>query len=160
MDYSPPGSAVRGIFQARILEWVAISFSRESFWLRDQSCISCIGRWILYHWSTMGTAFKNVYFILEYIWLTVLFSFIWQQSDSVLYICVCMYSVSKLFSHLGYYRDQAEFSTLYSRSLLIIYFQYSSMYMSVPNSQSIPPAWPFLSVTLSSLSLWVCLFCE
>ena len=29
MDYSPPGSSVRGISQARILEWVAISFSRD-----------------------------------------------------------------------------------------------------------------------------------
>ena len=28
MDYSPPGFSVHGIFQARILEWVAISFSR------------------------------------------------------------------------------------------------------------------------------------
>ena len=31
MDYSPPGSSVYGISQARILEWVAISFSRGSF---------------------------------------------------------------------------------------------------------------------------------
>ena len=30
MDYSLPGSSVYGIFQARILEWVAISFSRRS----------------------------------------------------------------------------------------------------------------------------------
>ena len=30
MDYSPPGSSARGIFQARILEWVAISYSRGS----------------------------------------------------------------------------------------------------------------------------------
>ena len=30
MDYSPPGSSVRGILQARILGWVAISFSRRS----------------------------------------------------------------------------------------------------------------------------------
>ena len=30
MDYSPPGSSVHGIFQVRILEWVAISFSRSS----------------------------------------------------------------------------------------------------------------------------------
>ena len=29
MDYSPPGSTVHGILQARILEWVAISFSRD-----------------------------------------------------------------------------------------------------------------------------------
>ena len=31
MDYSPPGSSVHGTLQARILEWVAISFPREDF---------------------------------------------------------------------------------------------------------------------------------
>ena len=35
--------------QARILEWVAISFSRRSLQPWDRTCISCIGRWILYH---------------------------------------------------------------------------------------------------------------
>ena len=39
---SPPGSSVHGISQARILEWVAISFSRGSFWPRDQTQVSCI----------------------------------------------------------------------------------------------------------------------
>ena len=55
MDCSPPGSSVRGIFQARILEWVAISSSRGSFPPRDQTPIfwvSCIGRWILYRCAT------------------------------------------------------------------------------------------------------------
>ena len=52
MDCSPPGPSVHGIFQARILEWVATSFSRGSSPFRDQTCISCIGRWILYHWAT------------------------------------------------------------------------------------------------------------
>ena len=50
MDYSLPGSSVHGIFQARILEWVAISFSRGSSQPRDGthvSCISCSGRQIL-----------------------------------------------------------------------------------------------------------------
>ena len=42
MDCSPPGSFVRGIFQARILEWVAISSSRGSFQPRDQTRVSCI----------------------------------------------------------------------------------------------------------------------
>ena len=44
-DYSPPGSSVHGILQARILERVAISFSRRSSQLRDQICfsyVSCI----------------------------------------------------------------------------------------------------------------------
>ena len=55
MDYSPPGSSVHGISQARILEWVAILSSRGSTQSRDQthvSWISCIGRWILYHCAT------------------------------------------------------------------------------------------------------------
>ena len=41
---SPPGFSVRGILQARILEWVAMPFSRGSSWPRDQthfSCVSC-----------------------------------------------------------------------------------------------------------------------
>ena len=37
-----------GVFQARILDWVAIFFSRESSWPKDQTHVSCIGRWILY----------------------------------------------------------------------------------------------------------------
>ena len=52
MDYSLPGSSVHGIFQARILEWVAMPSSRGSSWPRNQthvSCVSCIGRWVLYH---------------------------------------------------------------------------------------------------------------
>ena len=40
MNYSPRGSSVHGISQARILEWVAISFSRGSSQPRDQTCIS------------------------------------------------------------------------------------------------------------------------
>ena len=37
---SPPGSSVHGIFQARTLEWVAISFSRGSSWPRNWTCVS------------------------------------------------------------------------------------------------------------------------
>ena len=48
MDCTPPGSPIHGILQARILEWVAISFSRESFWLRDRTQVSCIaGRFFI-----------------------------------------------------------------------------------------------------------------
>ena len=50
--YSLWGSSVLRIFQARILEWVAISFSSCSSRPRDWTHASCIGRWILYHWAT------------------------------------------------------------------------------------------------------------
>ena len=56
LDCSPPGSSVHRISQARILEWVVISFPRGSSQSRgsagDRTCVSCVGRWILYHWAT------------------------------------------------------------------------------------------------------------
>ena len=50
-DCNPPGSIVHGIFQARVLEWVAICYPRGSSQPRDQACISCgscSGTWLLY----------------------------------------------------------------------------------------------------------------
>ena len=47
-DYNLPGSSVRGISEARILEWVAISFSRGFSWTRGPICCSFIGMRILY----------------------------------------------------------------------------------------------------------------
>ena len=44
MECSPPGSSAHAIFQARILEWVAMSFSRQPFWPRDWTQVSSIGR--------------------------------------------------------------------------------------------------------------------
>ena len=55
---TPPGSSVHGIFQARILGWVAISYSRGSAWPRNQthiSCISCIGRQIFLPLCQLGS---------------------------------------------------------------------------------------------------------
>ena len=52
---SPPGFSVHGIFQARIIEWVSISFSRGSSRPRDRTHISCIGRGILLLLSHLGS---------------------------------------------------------------------------------------------------------
>ena len=52
MDCSLLGSSVHRISQARILEWVAISFPRGSSWPKDQTSISWLGRQILYSWTT------------------------------------------------------------------------------------------------------------
>ena len=53
MDSSPPGSYANGIFQPRILEWVAISFSRVSSWLGSNLGLPH-RRQILYHLSHQG----------------------------------------------------------------------------------------------------------
>ena len=66
MDYSPPGSSVHGILQARTLEWVAISFSREPSGPRDQTWASCIegGRFTIWAtreapWEILGNKYSN-----------------------------------------------------------------------------------------------------
>ena len=52
MDCSPPGSSIHGILQARILEWVAISFSRGTSQPRDRTWVSCIGGRRFTLWAT------------------------------------------------------------------------------------------------------------
>ena len=66
MDFSLPGSSVHVIFQARVLELVAISFSRGSSQPRDCtsiSCISCIGRQILFPLCQLGI-YTYIYFTI------------------------------------------------------------------------------------------------
>ena len=62
MDCSLPGSSVPAIHQVRILEWVAISFSRGSSWPRDQTWVSCIAGRFFIIWATREAPF--IYFIL------------------------------------------------------------------------------------------------
>ena len=64
MDYSPPGSSIHGIIQARTLEWVAISFSRGS------SVLGCL-KYILFDFI-FYYLFK-VFYYLYFIWLYRLF---------------------------------------------------------------------------------------
>ena len=59
MDYSPPGSSVHGISQARILEWVNSSSARGSSWPRDGTLSLLLGRQIVYHWATREAPIRH-----------------------------------------------------------------------------------------------------
>ena len=59
MDSSLPASSVHGILQARILEWVAIPFFRESSRPRDQSHASCTAGRFFTIWATKETPYKD-----------------------------------------------------------------------------------------------------
>ena len=52
MDYSLPGSSVNGILQARMLEWVAILFSRDSSQPKDWNWVSCTADRFFTAWAT------------------------------------------------------------------------------------------------------------
>ena len=73
MDCSPPDSSLHGISQARILEWVAISFSRGSSQHRDRTRASCIDRRMFYHWATRKTP--------QYLWEAAKLEF-WESGAS------------------------------------------------------------------------------
>ena len=79
VDSSSPGCSVSGILQARILEWVAIPFSRGSSQSRDQTRVSCIAGRFLTAWTTReanwslycmpSTWHVSSYFFLTSTWL-------------------------------------------------------------------------------------------
>ena len=85
---APTGSSVRRIFQARILEWVAISSFRGSSRPRDQagiSCISCIDRRILYHcasWEVVEVQESIKKFITDYQSIILIRQFLWAIVDN------------------------------------------------------------------------------
>ena len=59
VNCSPSGSSVHGILQARILEWVAISFSRKSSLSRDQTHVSCIAGGLFILWAIRDIEWVN-----------------------------------------------------------------------------------------------------
>ena len=63
LDCRPPDSSLHGIFEARVLEWVANSFSRGSFWPRDRIRISYVSRIagrFFTHWALEEVWFSHV----------------------------------------------------------------------------------------------------
>ena len=87
----PPGSSVHGIFQARVLEWVAISFSRESSQSRDRTWVSYIvGRRfchllcgslnILWHCLSLGLEWKHFIQFCGHCWF---FQIFWHIECSI-----------------------------------------------------------------------------
>ena len=64
MDCSLPGSSVHGIFQARILGWIGISFFRLSSQTRDQTWVSCIRGGDFTVWASREAPFMMKYLII------------------------------------------------------------------------------------------------
>ena len=74
MDYNLPGSFVHGIYQANILEWIVISFSRGSSQSWDQTHVSCIAGVFFTNWATKE-ALRHWGFGLNEFWLLSVLKF-------------------------------------------------------------------------------------
>ena len=106
MHYSPPGSSVREILQAGILEWVTISFSRGSSWPRGWTHMSCIAGRSFTIWATRkshsvfygdlnGNEIQNegrYIYIYMYIYIYI-----------CIYMYVCMYTHTHAHTHTSIY---------------------------------------------------------
>ena len=72
MDCSPPGSSVHEISEARILEWVAVSFSWEYSWPRDQTQVSCIAGGFFTIWVIREAIILYIYiYICMYVYIYI-----------------------------------------------------------------------------------------
>ena len=81
MDCSPPGSCVHGILQARVLEWIAISFSRGSSPPRDWYWVSCIANRVFTIWFTEESS-RNRFTERQYLLTENVYGFPYLQSHS------------------------------------------------------------------------------
>ena len=98
MDCSLPGFSVRGILQARILEWVAMAFSRGSSRPRDRTCISCIARRVLYL-AWLVTRRAQPYHIFAYFWLnTQLLIHIPKKANRKTWFDIKLFSLKNVIS--------------------------------------------------------------
>ena len=100
----PPGSSVHGILQARILELVAISFSRGSFQPRDQTCISYIERWIFFYHCTTWEA--------QVVFITVLSSTSHKSGTILSLVFEFSLVIYNLYSYYHLPRSRFHFSSL------------------------------------------------
>ena len=90
MDCRPPGSSVHGVLQARILEWVAISFSRGSSWLREYSQVYKKSWFTIFQaYSKMIICTHTQTFFYRCLFIIILFHFIHRYE--ILNTVPCVY---------------------------------------------------------------------
>ena len=104
MDCSPPGSPIHGIFQARILQWVAILFSRQPSWPRDWMQVSCIsGRFFTFeppcYYSPDFTSDVPVYSLMTNI--ICLHLHLCLSLDVCVSLCLCMLLGGLPYKHIS-----------------------------------------------------------
>ena len=124
MDSSPLGSSVHGIFQVRILEWVAIPFSRGSFQPSDQTQVSWNVRQILYHLSHQGRTTVLIItrnFVAVIMYRKIVFLWPFPAVKYFPFSCQCLIEVTIYNTHglkliIGYYKLSCHKMFIYQAS--------------------------------------------
>ena len=129
MDCSTSGSSVHGILQARILEWIAIPFSRGSSWSRDQTQVSHIAGGFFTFWATSCFILKlKVFFLFfwsdRFVVYVVSFNTLflrYHECSDVVYILLCFFVLYwGVHAYLLYFWHKPFFQRLFFRALLCL----------------------------------------
>ena len=97
MDQSLPGPSVHKILQARMLEWVAISFSRSEHYLLNNA-------FFLLTWSVPSTTYEISQFIWICIWLSILIHYILIHLPYCLNYCSFIICITAYFNFFSFFR--------------------------------------------------------
>ena len=166
MNYRPPGSSVHGILQARILEWVAIAFSRGSSWHRDRTLVSCIEDRFFTFWATSCYILYD--FLKNFYWSVIAVQCCVGFCSTKKWICyMYRYIPSRLDlftlhpTHLGHHRAP---SWVYSGFSLAVSFAHGRVCMSIPVNPGLPvhpiPLVLLVSACLFSVSVCIPALCS
>ena len=103
VDCSPPGSSVYRIFWARIVQWIAISFSRGSSRPRNWTKVFCIAGRFFTYWARREAWYIAYLFTMTYIVGNILSVFLWYNQLAMMYFSyyilvssVCWYPLKNL----------------------------------------------------------------
>ena len=158
------GSADHGIFLARMLEWVAISFSRGSSWPRDQTQVFCTaGRWFTI-WATRGVSnfleeISSVFHSVVFLYFFELFTkedflsvlpILWNSAFGWVYLCLSPLTFTSLFSAICKASSHNHFA-------LLLFFFLGMVLVTASLQCYKPPSIVLQALYLSDLIPWICL---
>ena len=126
VDCTLPGSSIDGIFQARVLEWVAVSFCRGSSWPKDRTQVFCIAGRRFTRWATGETPSYIYVYIHIYIYMCVCVPLL-------IYLCEYTYVCFIPFSPPWLVRGREMISEKRT-----FFFSYSSVHEEEIDNRSIP----------------------
>ena len=119
MDCSPTGINVHGIFQARILEWVAIPFSRESSPPRDQTEVACITGGFFTNWA-IREALMHQTVVKSTLEGTKLNGLLYLRSLSNYNMLLCSAFLQEVMKFTDFLRHLTSKNTLYTQSNFVV----------------------------------------
>ena len=164
MEYSPLASSVHGTLQARILEWVAISFSRGSSQPRDWTTISHLAGRLFTDWTTWGsqlvvTKLVSVEWMSEHALICVFvcrnMMVEWRYSDSTYCMTPNSFMILLLLRciwHLTLLKSQSARSLCHVRLFATLWTAARQASLSITNSRSLLKLMSIESVMPSTIS--------